>query len=691
MDLEYWNGYVSNRIEQLCVQLQRFHPNPAPILAALRVPPECHELGSVAIACEPSLTSLCDYFDSEVLLDARDVVRAISRLLQENADLSRNDYTSIESVRAVIDPAYRSLPLHDPIEPWWQATLREALLAHLLISPNLTTINLLAEALHGKLPVSFGLRQPQKSPTVRMLMLGDYLASAVTGKSKLSLALRDCAALLAGLPALRVESLHIENATALTALLNEAEKPSPELSPRERLARVARNIGVAAVAQRREYHSPALQRLPLRETQHELVRRARRWSDAEQTALHAMLLFGRLGSHILQTGNRDPNCHIECQQHNVWVRRSLPDTPEFTHQHEGPGFAPVSREINIPLPRRLGHMFASVASSADSSQMLRKVQKRLRDLSRESGQTISLRRVTRIFDHALDNETPDEALMMLIGLQPQARRDAGIHYFSPDAHAIIERIRSAIERTTTIFDLDALDEGWSTPPRNPQQYFGYSFRADVESIRALLSSLQAFAELGRGRTSSQRIVEAYNARVARLTLMFLAGTGARPTGTVLPARCDFSLQDRAAIVSEKDALSYRSTRLVPLTARFIDEIIDFERWAKAKQLLPRKTDEDSPLLQLRSGDGGHTAPTISALKEIVPTFAEGWLWPDDMFRHLFRSRLWEMGCPSSWLRRVMGHHPPHAATDMPWNARRQWDGLHDWTNAIDEHLKTLGF
>ena len=94
---------------------------------------------------------------------------------------------------------------------------------------------------------------------------------------------------------------------------------------------------------------------------------------------------------------------------------------------------------------------------------------------------------------------------------------------------------------------------------------------------------------------------------------------------------------------------------------------------------------------LHTADESYVTPTITALKVSIPDFAEHWVWPDDMFRHLFRSRLWEMGCPSSWLRRVMGQHPPHGATDMPWRARPQWDGLHDCTDKTDEYLDTLGF
>jgi hypothetical protein len=682
---------MKNRLEELVEHLRAFHSAPEQTLVALRVPPACHELGAVAQASEQALTRLCDHHDAATLLDARDVVRGILRLLPLHGDLSSNNYRSLDAVPDLLDDAYRALPQNCPIEPWWHETLREALLVHLLLAPDPITVGLLVKALRRGLPISLALQQRQNSPIVRIQLLRDCLTAEGTKYSREALALADTAALLEMLPALRFEKLHPDNVAALATLRSARALAAPTASPRERLSRLARDIGVAAIAQRREYHAPAEQRIPSVEIRHELIRRSERWSELEQVALQAILLLGRLGTHILQTNNQDSHCYIERHQHEAWIHRHLSEAPEFTRQLEGPGYAHVGRQIHIPLPRRLGHALAALGISKEGALALRSVDKKLRDLSRDSGQPISIRRLTRAFEHDLENETPDEALVTLLGLQAQARRDAGIHYFAPDATALIERVRNVIERVVATFDLEVLDEGWSTPPPAPAPYLGYSYRADIGSVRALIAKLQSSAELGRGLTSPQRVIHAYNARVARLTLMYLAGTGGRPTGSVLPCHADVSLDDRAAIASEKDALGYRSTRLVPLTARFVAEVAEFDRWASAKHLLPRNAPADAPLAKLRTADGSYVTPTITALKLSIPDFAEHWVWPDDMFRHLFRSRLWEMGCPSSWLRRAMGHHPPHGATDMPWCARPQWDGLHDWTDKIDEHLDTLGF
>jgi integrase len=638
------------------------------------------------------LTRLCDYHDAPVLLDARDIIRGILRLLQHNADLSRNDYRSLAAVPDAIDDAYRSLPITRPVEEWWRETLREALLSQLLLSPNPITVDLLAKALRNRLPISFALHQRQHAPLVRILLVRDCLQIAGNEYARLAIALTDTAKLLESLPPLRKETLHSENATALAELRKAQKLLAAIPSPRERLSRLARDIGVAALAQRREYHAPTEQRLPLLEIRHELIQRSNRWNEPERTALNAALLLGRLGAHILKTENLDPHCHIEHDHlHETWIYRRLPDAPEFSRQLDGLGYENVGRQLHLPVPRRLGDAIKMLVLAGQGSHALRNLEKKLRELSRDSGQPITLRRLTRIFEYALENETPDEALVTLLGLQPQAHRDAGIHYYAPNINELIKRVQNVIEQTVSILDLDVLNDGWSSPPPPPTPYLGYSFRADVGAVHRLIKALQSSAELGRGRATPQRVVDAYNARVARLTLMYLAGTGARPTGTVLPSKGDVSFTDRAAITSEKDAIGYRSTRLVPLPSQFITEVTDFECWASNKRLLPHKPTNDDPFLMLRAVDGRFLAPTITALKETVAGFGENWVWPDDMLRHLFRSRLWDMGCPSSWLRRVMGHHPPHGATDMPWHSQPQWHGLHDWSDQINEHLNALGF
>ena len=683
---------MRSRLEELATSLATIHPSPGSSLSALRVPPECFELSSVAIACEPALTRLCDHHDSVPLLDARDVIRGILRLLPQHSDLTRNDYASLSQVPGGnIDEAYRALPLQQSTEPWWRETLREALLARLLLDPSSAAIDLLADALRRGLPISLTLHQRQNAPTIRIALLIDCLATQGSAYARLIQALTDTNALLGELPALRREAVHPENAAQIDELrrLHTLTPPCP--SPRERLSRLARDIGAIAVAQRREYHAPSSQQLPSHETLHEVVRRSSRWGDAEKLALQACLLLGRMGCHILKTHNEDPCCRIERQLHEVWVERRLPDSHEFTRSLEGPAYAPVGRLLRLPLPRRLGDAVAKLCATREGEHALRQLQRRMRELSRDAGQPVTIRRVTRVFEYELENEAPDGGLMTLLGMQPQGRRDAGIHYFAPSATNLVQHFKATVERVSERHDLDALDEGWSVPPSSPTEYFGYSYRVDHEALRTLIGKLHSLADLGRGRPSPLRVVEAYNARVARLTLMYLAATGSRPTGMVLPPRGDISLDDRAALASEKDSLGYRSTRLVPLCGRLVAEINDFERWASSKNLFPRSVGPDTPLAALLTEERTFVSPTISALGEALPAFAALWPWPDDALRHLFRSRLWELGCPSSWLRRVMGHHPRHGGTDMPHCARQQWDGLHDWSHLIDEHLEALGF
>ena len=683
---------MTSRLDELIVRLRELHLSPEPTLLALRIPSACYELSSVALACEPALTHLCDHRDAAALLDARDVIRGILRLLPRYPDLTRNDYRSLNDVpESNIDDAYRSLPLHQQIEPWWRETLREALITRLILAPSTTTIEILSGALNRGLPVSLSLHQRQNDPAIRIALLIECLGICGTEYTKLIHALTDIATILGTLPALRKEIFHPENQAQLEELRRLHLHPTPSLSSRERLARLARDIGVTALAQRRNHHAPSSQQLPTIETLRELVRRSSKWGELECIALQAALLLGRLGCHLLLTANQDPHCRVENHIHEAWVARRLPDTPDFTRRLDGPEYSLVGRLLNLPLPRQLGHALATIGTAADGKQALSNLKRKLRDFSRDNGQPVTIARISRVFEYELEQEAPDEALMTLLGMQAEARRDAGIHYLAPDGALLVQRLSSTIERIVDTLDLDMLDRGWSVPPAVPTQYFGYSYRADTNVLRKFVAMIQSASELNPGRRSPRRAIEAYNARVTRLTLMFLAATGSRPTGTVLPRKGDISLEDRAAIVSEKDSLGYRSTRLVPLCARLVTEIRDFETWASSKNLPPLVTTADTPLAMLRTEDGTFIIPTISAIANAFPDLSPQWSWPDDMLRHLFRSRLWEMGCPSSWLRRVMGHYPPHGSADMPWCARSLWNGLHDWSPLIDKHLDELGF
>ena len=667
---------------------------PHATLLHLRVPEGCPHLSALANACTPALVSLCDYHDTPDLLQAREVVQAILACLRINPHLSDDTQPTIDAVpREAADPAYRALALQAENEPWWRITLREALLTLMLRLPGAAGIDYLAAALRSGLPVSHDLPVRQRSPAVRIELLRKYLTAlnAASAHRSACNALHDALMVLRGLPAVRTEALHPDNDALIAAVASEHARTPVLPGAREKLHRLARDIGVTAVGQRRAYHAPAEQVLMHAEAVHALLRRATRWDADVRTALHACLLLGRIGQQLLEHNNGADHLHVEQRLHEVWIERALPPERQFPPVQHGRCYEVVTRQLRLPLPRDLGTDLLQICIRQAGPATLRALAAQLRLTGRESGHRISLRRLTRWFEHSLEHNTPDEALMVLLGIQPRASRDAAIHYFAPSAAILVKRFRHTVEHLVDQYNVDITAGGWSAPPPLEAGYVGYSFRPSIDGIRNLVEHLRAQATLGRGRASTDRLREAHNARVSMLTVMYLAATGARPNRTVLPLWSELLSTDRTALVSEKDSLDYRSTRLVPLTTRLLEEIDAFTSWRAAKNLGPRSRASELPVAMILDQAGALHPPTLEGLRTHVPGFSERWPWPDDALRHHFRSWLWDRGCPTGWLRRVMGHYPRHAAADVPSATTPLWAGLHDWNPLIDELLTTLGF
>ncbi|HRQ59735.1 MAG TPA: hypothetical protein PLN31_20155, partial [Azoarcus taiwanensis] len=642
-------------------------------------------------AAESALGSLCDFHDSKQLLTARDTSRLVMRLVRLQPSLTNDTYPDLTRLpgKIRVDRAYAALPFQDSAEAWWRTTLREALLTRLLLPPAMPdAIKVLADALlQGVINVP-GLPKPQPSPAARMHLLARACSASGTNKS-LTLAIRDTVQILNGLISVRPDEIHPENIACIDTLGEERDNVA--LPAHIQLKRLARNIGTAAVAQRRQHHTPVSQRLPRDEALGDLFRRASNWNNELRTALQSCLLLGRIGRHILRTGNADPCCHIAKDRHEVWIERRLPEGGSFRRKLEGEGFLPVARQLHLSLPRKLGHAVLELGQSDSARPALQDLETRIKQFSQDSSHSLSVMRLASCLSIQLEDTAPDTALMTLLGMMPDAGRDAAIHYFSPAIIQLHERFRHTVQILAERWCRDALADGWSVPPPPVAAHFGYSYRADPRGLHALITLLRKQGTLSRGRRSKEQILDAYNSRVALIAVLYLASTGARPTGTLLPLRSEYSQCDRAAVASEKDSTGYRSTRLVPVVDRLAGELEALQRWSASKGIAFTPTAEDQPLFVLRSPDGNAEAPTIDSMKRMVPGFAQCWVWPNDVLRHEFRSRLWELGCPSQWLRRVMAHHPPHASADVPLAANRLWHGLHDWDHLIDRHLDELGF
>lgn len=678
--------------DELIGQLEPDYPHAASLLAALRVPSGCYRLGAVVDTCDEALNSICDYVDAQQLIEARDLCRGLLKLLKVSPAFSNDTYPDLARLPAgiTIDPGYRALPLRSTSESWTIITLREALVVRLLLAPSPDAVQVLADALLHGVSVTYALPRSQRSPLVRMQLLVRGMAIGQADRSVLAV-LRDTVHILSELPPVRVEAAYPDNLAALLKLEDDLKTPPLPIPSRIQLNRLAREIGVTAVGQRRAYHTPIADRMPSHAALEGVLQAAKRWGDDERLALQACLILGRIGRHVLKSANTDSFCRLVRVGGEIWVERTLPPQRALVRQTDNVGHLAVGRILRLPVPRRLGHGLIDLCRSGRGATALSELSRLLKWLSRTTGQSATLGQLTACLEVGLESAVPDVALVTLLGMQADPGRDAAIHYFSPAANALQQRFQATVEGLAERLFWEVLAEGTSVPPANEFAYFGYSFRGDPVALRNLVHHVRAGSTLPRGRPSDQQRMQAYNCRVAYITLMYLAATGARPTGYVLPQRSEYSASDRVAIISDKDAVGYRSTRLVPLVTRVCDAIEDFAAWCDDKRLTCSTPGNDAPIFMLRDADGTLHAPTFEAMDRLVPGFAERWLWSHDVFRHHFRSKLWDLGCPTSWLRRVMAHHPRHASVDVPYAQRPLWDGLHDWDPLIEALLDELGF
>lgn len=679
-------------LKELIAQLQAQHPRAAVWFSALRVPDGCYRLAAVLEACDEALTAICDYHDASPLIEVRALVRACLKLLRIYPTLSNETYPDLERFppEIKVDPVYVAFPLRQMPETWWQEALREALLVQLILAPNPSALKVLSTALRHGVQCALHLPQPQKSPLIRMTLLARVL-EATNADRQTAAALRDACKLITALKVVREEIIHPDGALEIDRLSN-MQAQAAALPSRIRLARLARDIGVQAVAQRRIYHTPIEALIPDDDSIDGLVERANRWDKHVKTALMSCLLLGRIGRHVLQTENTDPYCRlVKAADGEVWVERVLLPQEGFRRHPGGDGYCPVSSKLPIPLPRVLGNALFDLCFMNLGAFALKELNRCVREYSRDSGQALTVGRLTNKVEVQLEGAVPDTALLTLLGMRPDAGRDAAIHYFSPAISRLNECFTHAVDVLAERWCVNLLEGGWSVPSELSQAYFGYSYRADKATLRELIGYLRRKGRLPRGRSSKADTITAFNYRVAHFTLMYLASTGARPTGNVLPSPSECSFDEKAAITSEKDSLGYRSTRLVPLVARLCVEFESLQTWCSNKRLSTRSSAGRGPILMLQNDDNEFVPPTLENMRRLLPGFAEYWLWPNDVFRHLFRSCMWEVGCPTAWLRRVMAHHPKHASSDLPYVVAPLWHGLHDHDQLIDQHLDELGF
>lgn len=285
-------------------------------------------------------------------------------------------------------------------EIWWQETLREALLVRLIVSPNPSALQVLSDSLRNGVRCVLNLQHEQKSPLIRMTLLA-WALEAKDVDPLVAAVLRDTCKQLAELRAVREEVVHPDNEAEIGRLREPQDPPAP-LPSRIQLTRLARDIGVQAVAHRRIYHMPVDALVPSDDVIGGLVERAKRWDGRSKTALMSCLLLGRVGRHVLQTNNIDPYCRlVKAGDGEVWIDRVLPPRKAFQHLSDGAGYCPVSRQLLIPLPRVLGNALFDVCRLESGVLALSELSRRIREYSRDSGHALTVGSLTNCMEVCL--------------------------------------------------------------------------------------------------------------------------------------------------------------------------------------------------------------------------------------------------------------------------------------------------
>jgi beta-phosphoglucomutase-like phosphatase (HAD superfamily) len=664
----------------------------ADLLAGLRAPKSAQLLQVAVANTHQILVRLTDDAPNKRLRFYRDAASECLVILSRDRKLSDESYLSAEDIDA--DPIYKILAQDDPEQSWEKRALQSVLLMALLAeSPFVEDITNLAKGV-GRSPVIPGISAPDLVIT-QCLVLCRYLSGRAHKEvlaAKLTSAIERY---LQDLLQSAVDPKAYELSLDLTEALDRLSAPGadePKWDPSERLRKLATSLSVRCSAAIHHQHRPTVHQVPplhqLLEFLEYLKRRNQglySWA-ATHTLLssHAMPLLGGAGHRrVTWTRAPTPRISILAPDLSTGSRKAVP-----SEKCES-----VLRSIDLPVLKAIGTEV--LETNEVSEEVFAKRKQQFRDFCTRwaamHGVRISLGAIHRLLPLALGGgAAPDETFCHLLALREVTRRDAGIHYFSPAIHVVTARYREAVSGLARYLGLqDWIEEGWHTSDQD--SYFGASMRPSISALRELIQYLRHLARLPRGKPTIDNRLLAYNAEAARVTLMFLAATGARPVEDVLPNESLVNSEVWEILLSEKDSLLYRSTRKLPLAPRVFEAIaglVERQR-ALAVQFGCRFDCQSSVFLVDKSG--GQHAPTIANLKEYVPEFRARWPWPNDILRHHFRSRLWELGCSATTLELAMGHLGKSQTPDSEFAMRSIGEPASSLRPYADQLLDELGF
>ena len=664
----------------------------ADLLARLRAPKSAELLEATIANTNQILVRLGDELPDKRLRFFRDASSECLRILSRDRRLSDESYISAQDIDA--DPIYRIFAHDDPEQACEKRALQSLLLTALLAEdPSVEDITILAKGVERSAVIP-GISAPD-SVITQCLVLCRYFSQRADKEvlsAKLTSAIERS---LQGLLKSALDPKAFEPSREVTEALDrlsESGGDEPKWDPSERLQKLASSLSVRCSAAIRHQHRPTVHQVPpvhqLLEFLEYLKRRNHGlYSWAATHALlssHAIPLLGGAG-HRRVTWTREPTPRISILAPDLSTGSRTAVPSEKCEL--------ILRSIDLPALKAIGTEV--LETNEVSEEVFAKRKQQFRDFCTRwaamHGARISLGAIHRLLPLALGGgAAPDETFCHLLALREVTRRDAGIHYFSPAIPVVVPRYQQAVSELARHLGLqDWIEEGWHTSDQD--SYFGASMRPSISALRELIQYLRHLATLPRGKPTIDNRLLAYNAEAARVTLMFLAATGARPVEDVLPNDSLVNSEVWEILLSEKDSLLYRSTRKLPLAPRVFEAIAGLgERQRVLAVQFGCRFDCQSSVFLVDKAGGQH-APTIANLKEHVPEFRARWPWPNDILRHHFRSRLWELGCSATTLELAMGHLGKSQTPDSEFAMRSIGEPVSSLRPYVDQLLDELGF
>lgn len=386
----------------------------------------------------------------------------------------------------------------------------------------------------------------------------------------------------------------------------------------------------------------------------------------------------------------------------VWAR-SLP-VPTDAYQPTASDKAhldPVDDVLRLPAPAMLISAAAALLPSGGSflasDQNLKDIRDWLGELNRAKGTRLTIGRIGRSLQWGLHSVSDDAVEVAMLTGDVDDCRHSGLYYYSPKSAQLVSLYISAWNRLveTAATNVDRLDaHGDQTRSLANAPRVGTPLHPSAAALQGFVAAMKQWIIDKPPRLRSRRELASYHNRYTVYTATLLQfATGGRPVRAFFARQQDVQFDTCSAILSDKDYLDARSTRLVPLPTVVMEQLKHYRQHVttlrKRMPLVRLPSDSsESALLFLINAEG---KPRDIVPKDLSRYRKAFWELPQNTHRHWYRTALREAGVSAEVVDSVMGHARYMQGTYDPFSALAPADLAEVLAPAIQELLTTMGW